>query len=157
MLRHWRGAACAARGPGRLNIITRSVEVNSSKPCLAPVPLGQALVDWTLALATLEMKHLQDHHCNEASVQAMPDGDRASVWLVTEFVRLFHALHMRGKLKLLICITKAANEDGNDILAQFRDVFRKCNQIFYSTVRCGTPETQLRVLQAQCDVRCIGV
>ena len=79
----------------------------------------------------LEMNQLQDHHCNEASVQAILDGARASLQPVTEFVRLVSALHATGKLKLF-CMTNAAKEDHDDILARFPDVFRKFDRIFYS-------------------------
>lgn len=79
----------------------------------------------------LEMDQLQDDHCDEASVQAILDGARASLEPVTGFVRLVNALHATGKLKLF-CMTNAAKEDHDDILARFPDVFRKFDRIFYS-------------------------
>jgi HAD superfamily hydrolase (TIGR01509 family) len=79
----------------------------------------------------LEMGQLQDDHCDEASVQAILDGARASLQPVTGFVRLVNALHATGKLKLF-CMTNAAKEDHDDILARFPDVFRKFDRIFYS-------------------------
>ena len=79
----------------------------------------------------LELNQFQDHLCNEASVQTILDGARASLRPVMEFVRLVNALHATGKLKLF-CMTNATKEDHDDILERFPDVVGKFDRIFYS-------------------------